>query len=120
MVNICDTFTKLYGRKPSPDELATMMRLKAEQDAFKNRDMKPKLGTMGLSAPSQERSKIAAAKRNPNGALVVSKLTMQISRLMEFGLNPDQIAHALFMDVPKVKGYIMRYNLPRANLKQKT
>jgi len=120
MVNICDTFTRMYGRKPSPSELAAMMRMKAEQDAFKNKDMKPKVGAMGLSGPCQERSKAASAKRNPDGAIVVSKLTMKISRLLELGLKPEQIAYALFIEVSNVKGHIVRFKLPRPNLKQKT
>ena len=120
MVNICDTFTRMYGRKPSANELAAMMKMKAEQDAFKNKDMKPKIGAMGLSGLSQERSKVASAKRNPDGAIVVSKLTMKISRLLEVGLNAEQIAYALFIEVSNVKGHIVRFKLPRSNMKQKT
>jgi DNA-binding NarL/FixJ family response regulator len=120
MVNICDTFTRMYGRKPSASELASMMRMKAEQDSFKNRNMKKKVGAMELSGPCQERSKAASAKRNPDGAIVVSKLTMKISRLLEVGLTAEQIAYALFIEVPNVKGHIVRFKLPRSNLKQKT
>ena len=119
MVNICDTFTRMYGRKPSASELALMMRMKAEQDAFKNTAMRPKLGAIGLSGPSQERSKAAAAKRHPHGARVIPQRACIINNLLALGLLVDEIAEALYLDEEKIKDDIAKFKLPRRGLKPK-
>jgi hypothetical protein len=119
MVNICDTFTRMYGRKPSADELGSLMKMKAEQDAFKNAAMKPKLGVMGISGPSQERSKAAAAKRHPHGARVIPQRACIINNLLDLGLLVDEIAEALYLDEAKIRADIDKFNLPRRGLKPK-
>ena len=35
MVNLTDSFTKLYGRRPTETELGEMYRLKREQEGYK-------------------------------------------------------------------------------------
>ena len=39
MVNICDTFTRMYGRAPSEAELGAMLKMKADIDALKNKSI---------------------------------------------------------------------------------
>jgi len=119
MLNICETFIRMYGRKPYADELGSLMRMKAEQDAFKNAAMKPKLGAMGISGPSQERSKAAAAKRHPHGARVIPQRACIINNLLDLGLLVDEIAEALYLDEAKIRADIDKFNLPRRGLKPK-
>ena len=118
MVNICDTFTRMYGRAPTEAEIASMMKMKCEIDAYKNRAITPREGDLVHSKKAQERAKISAAKRN-NGSVAVPQRTCTINKLIMFGLSTGQIADALFMKFEAVESDIEKYKLPRQNLRKK-
>ena len=42
MVNLTDSFTKLYGRRPTEAEIATMWQMKREQENWKKEVVKKK------------------------------------------------------------------------------
>ena len=119
MVNICDTFTRMYGRAPTEAEIASMMKMKADIDAFKNKSITPREGDLVHSKKAQERAKISAARRNKNGSVAVPQRTCTINKLIMFGLSTDQIADALFMKFEAVESDIEKYKLPRQNIRKK-
>jgi len=119
MVNICDTFTRMYGRAPTEAEIASMMKMKADIDAFKNKAITPREGDLVHSKKAQERAKISAARRNKNGSVAVPQRTCTINKLIMFGLSTGQIADALFMKFEAVESDIEKYKLPRQNLRKK-
>ena len=119
MVNICDTFTRMYGRAPTEAEIASMMKMKADIDAFKNKAITPREGDLVHSKKAQQRAKISAAKRNKNGSVAVPQRTCTINKLIMFGLSTGQIADALFMKFEAVESDIEKYKLPRQNLRKK-
>jgi hypothetical protein len=54
MVNLTESFTKLYGRRPTEAEIATMMQMKREQENWKKAEIKKKTAakpTSGLREP---------------------------------------------------------------------
>ena len=118
MVNICDTFTRMYGRAPSEAEIASMMKMKSEIDAYKNKAITPREGDLVHSKKAQERAKISAAKRK-TGSVAVPQRTCTINKLIMFGLSTGQIADALFMKFEAVESDIEKYKLPRQNLRKK-
>ena len=119
MVNICDTFTRMYGRAPTEAEIASMMKMKADIDAFKNKAITPREGDLVHSKKAQERAKISAARRNKNSSVAVPQRTCTINKLIMFGLSTGQIADALFMKFEAVESDIEKYKLPRQNLRKK-
>ena len=119
MVNICDTFTRMYGRAPSEAELGAMLKMKADIDALKNKSITPREGDLVHSKKAQERAKISAARRNKNGSVAVPQRTCTINKLIMFGLSTGQIADALFMKFEAVESDIEKYKLPRQNLRKK-
>ena len=109
----------MYGRAPSEAEIAAMMKMKSEIDAFKNKAITPREGDLVHSKKAQERAKISAAKRDKNGSVAVPQRTCTINKLIMFGLSTGQIADALFMKFEAVESDIEKYKLPRQNLRKK-
>lgn len=119
MVNIVDTFTRMYGRRPSEDETAAMMRMKAENDARKNKIIMPKDNSMNKSMECQKRAQEAAAKRPFQQSIVVPARVYTINKLMNYGLTNQQIGDALDLGIKQITTDIHKYKLPRKLLRKK-
>ena len=119
MVNFVDTFTKMYGRKPTESEAAFMMRMKAEREARLNKDISPKEGLLVASQRSQYHAKKAAAERNSRQAVSVPARAYTVNKLINFGLTNEQIAEALGLEVRQVERNINRYRLPRQDIQKR-
>jgi transcriptional regulator with GAF, ATPase, and Fis domain len=113
MVNIVDAFTRLYERPPTQTELATMMKMKADQEAAKNPKLRPSVNVMNVSKVSQERSRISAANRPLKDKINVNIRGWMINCLMHEGYDKEKIAHILALDIDQIDYNINRYNLPR-------
>ena len=87
MINIPETFVRIYKRAPTEDDIGILMKMKAEQDAFKNRSITPREGDLVHSKKAQERARISAAKRHKNGTVAVPRRTCTINKLIIFGLS---------------------------------
>ena len=116
MVKIVDTFTRLYGRAPSEKEIGAMMKLKADQEAYKNAKLRPTTDVMQTSKISKERSKISAAKRSLKERIEISKRGWAINCLLNAGVGKETIADALCITVGNVEYNMERYKLPRKNV----
>jgi hypothetical protein len=113
MVRIVDSFTRLYGRPPTEEEIGEMMRLKAEQDALKNPRLRPSINVMTVSRISQERSQISAAKRPLKDKINVNIRGWMINCLLHEGYDKKKIGHILALEMDQIDYNMKRYNLPR-------
>ena len=119
MINIPENFARIYKRAPTEHDIGILMKMKAEQDAYKNKAITPREGDLVHSKKAQERARISAAKRDKNGSVAVPQRTCTINKLIMFGLSTGQIADALFMKFEAVESDIEKYKLPRQNLRKK-
>ena len=112
MVNITDTFTKMYGRPPSQTELGAMMKLQAEQSILRRLKNHQPVQTY-KPAGKVGRPKTAKPKRpNPRP----SKLTRSINKLMLYLLTDDQIVDALGITRKEFDAQVKKYTLPNLKL----
>jgi hypothetical protein len=102
MVNVTDTFTKMYGRPPTQTEVGAMMKLKAEQELLKR-----------LRQPPPEPVKKPAPKRE---GITCNKRAWATNCLMKDGYTKEQIAHILCITMEQLEYNASRYNLPRDDL----
>jgi len=120
MVNIVDAFRKLENRDPTQAELARMMQLKAEQDARKNRAIKPKENMIEKTKTGKENA-TRYAKKNPRprkASIAVTQQIIQINKMIWYKLTHEQIADVLNTTTEKVMKNVQKYNLPREGLEQ--
>ena len=113
MVNIVDAFTRLYERPPTQTELATMMKMKADQDAAKNPKLRPTVNVMEVSKVSSERSKIAAANHSRKTEIYINIRGWMINCLLHEGYDKKKISYILALDMDQIDYTMKRYNLPR-------
>lgn len=113
MVNIVDSFTRLYKRPPTEAELGAMLRMQADRDAQKNPKLRPAVNVMEVSKVSSERSKISAANRPLKNKIYINIRGWMINCLMHEGYDKEKIAHILALDTDQIDYNIKRYSLPR-------
>jgi transcriptional regulator with GAF, ATPase, and Fis domain len=113
MVNIVDSFTRLYKRLPTEAELGAMLKMQADRDAQKNPKLRPAVNVMEVSKVSSERSKIAAANRPLKNKIYINIRGWMINCLMHEGYDKEKIAHILALDTNQIDYNIKRYCLPR-------
>lgn len=124
MVNLTESFTKLYGRAPSENEIAQMMKLKAEQDARKNSMIKPKRDIAALSKQSQERHE-TKPKPKPRAPTQINdqslmqwpkrapQMALRINRMLKDEIPVSTISYYLGIGVNFVNAEIVKWRLPR-------
>mgnify|MGYP005986926623 CR=1 FL=1 len=109
MVNITDTFTRLYGRPPTPTEIGAMMKLKLKQEALQN----PRLRERVIMEQEEETPKVPEVKHEGKK---VNIRAWAINCLMQDGYTKDQIAHVLCITIEQIDYNIERQSLPRDDL----
>jgi len=120
MVNIVDAFRELENRDPTQAEIIRMMQLKAEQDARKNRAIKPKENMIEKAKTGKENA-TRYAKKNPRprkASIAVTQQIIQINKMIWYKLTHEQIADVLNTTTEKVMKNVQKYNLPREGLEQ--
>ena len=120
MVNITDTFTKLYGRRPTPSEVQKMMRMKAEQDAFRNEAIKPKVNMIEKTQVGKENAIRYSNPKPIKENLQVAPKIIQINKLIWYKLTNEQIADVLLSPVENIEMLIKKFKLPRKGLVPQT
>ena len=122
MVNVVDVeisldnFKRAFGRPPSQQEVAMMMKLKALKQE--------KQINTGNTGNVMERSKkcqeIALArgreKKKEKKEVKISPQAMKINKMLNYGLTPEQAADVLNKDVLAVRNCMYRYRLPRESV----
>lgn len=117
-MNIVDAFRKLENRDPTPNELIRMMEMKAEQDARRNKAIKPKENMIDKSKTGKE-GVVEYLKRNPKPrktSISVTQQIIQINKMIWYKLTHEQIADVLNITTEKVVENVKKYNLPREGL----
>ena len=118
MVNLTESFTKLYGRRPTEKELATMWQMKREQEGFRKQQLKEIKEKAKEPKPKRLReprppTKIAVSKEKfPYRA---SRDAKCINRLMLLGLQIKEISYALGQTENYVMAQVEKWQLPRPN-----
>ena len=102
MVNITETFTRMYQRPPTQRELGAMMKMQANPDYVRE-----------LLQRETEPAKKPAPK--PEGVKCNIR-AWATNCLMQDGYTTEQIARILCVTVEQIDYNIMRHNLPRNDL----
>jgi len=100
MVNVTDTFTKLYGRPPKPTEVAAMMKLQANPERVRKL-LQPEPVKKPAPKPAGKKVNIRA---------------WAINCLMQDGYTKEQISHILCITIEQIEYNIDRQSLPRDDL----
>jgi len=115
MVNLTESFTKLYGRRPTEEEVATMWQMKREQEGFRKQKLKEKTKEpkpKRLREPKPPTKVYVSKEKFPYRA---SRDAKCINRLMILGLQIKEIAYALGHNENFVMAQIKKWQLPRPN-----
>jgi hypothetical protein len=100
MVNVTDTFTKLYGRPPTATEVGAMMKLQANPQ-YARKLLQPEPVKKPAPKPTGKKVNIRA---------------WAINCLMQDGYTKEQIAHILCITIEQIDYNIGRQSLPRDDL----
>ena len=117
MVNVVDVdislnnFQKAFGRNPTADETALMMRLKA----LRQEKQKAVSNTSNLMERSKKMQEIAKQRSTAklSNEVRCTPRGIQINKMLNYGLNREQIMDVLNLDAEKVDNAIERFRLPR-------
>jgi len=125
MVNLTESFTKLYGRRPTEAEIATMMQMKAEQDARKNGMIKPKQDTAEMSKRSKAQFKTHNREPKPGRPesnryrwpYRASQRAIQINKMLQDNITVERMAYYLNVSDACIISEIQKWNLPQKESK---
>jgi hypothetical protein len=100
MVNVTDTFTKMYGRPPTQTELGAMMKLQANPE-YVRKLLQPEPVKKPAPKPAGKKVNIRA---------------WAINCLMQDGYTKEQISNILCITITQIDYNIERQSLPRDDL----
>lgn len=111
-----DNFKRAFGRSPSQEEIAMMMKLKALKQE--------KQINTGNTGNVMERSKkcqdIALArgreKKKQKTKVKISPQAMKVNKMLNYGLSEEEIADVLDKNVLAIRNCMYRYRLPRESV----
>jgi hypothetical protein len=115
MVNLTESFTKLYGRRPTEEEVASMWQMKREQEGFRKQQLKEKTKEpkpKRLREPKPPTKVSVSREKFPYRA---SRDAKCINRLLILGLQIKEISYALGHNENFVMAQIEKWQLPRPN-----
>ena len=113
MVNLTDSFTKLYGRRPTEAEIATMWQMKREQEGFRKQQIKEKTkepNPKRLREPKPPTKVSISKERFPYRA---SRDAKCINRMLFIQMTVKDIAYCLGHSENFVMSQIEKWQLPR-------
>ena len=106
-----DNFRKAFERDPTQDEIAMMMVLKARKQE-KQINTSNTGNLMQRSKISQEIA-LARANRELSNKVKCTPRGIQINKMLNYGLTPEQIMDVLQLTEVQVSATIERFKLPR-------
>lgn len=111
-----DNFKRAFGRSPSQEEIAMMMKLKALKQE-KQIDTTITGNTMERSKKSQETALARGReKKRQKTEVKISPQAMKVNKMLNYGLTEEQIADVLEKDVLAIRNCMYRYRLPRESV----
>ena len=116
MVNITETFTKLYGRAPTQSEVATMWQMKREQEGYK----KAKAMKASEVAPQKRKREVRTPKMPPREYNYrwphrASQIAQRINRMLHIQMTVKDIAFIEGASENLIMAEIRKWTLPREN-----
>ena len=115
MVNLTDSFTKLYGRRPTEAEIATMWKMKREQENWRKSEIKKKTAAT-LEVKPKAREPRTPKKINeyvykwPKRA---SQLAQRVNRMLCIQMTINDIAYVEGASENVIMSQIEKWGLPR-------
>ena len=112
MVQVVDSFIKMYGRAPTEDEIVKMMKLKAEMERKVNPNMrKPHVDT----TTAQEIGRAGGAPKTGRKNKLTEPAKV-VNRMIKRGMNMRDIGAILGKSHQAVSEMKRRYGLPREDV----
>lgn len=116
MVNITETFTKMYGRAPTQSEIATMWQMKREQEGYR----KAKAMEASQVAPEKRKQeprtpKMPARDYNYRWPHRASQIAQRINRMLNIQMSVKDIAFVEGASENLIMAEINKWTLPRQN-----
>ena len=116
MVNITETFTKMYGRAPTQSEVATMWQMKREQEGYK----KMKAMEASQVAPEKRKQEPRTPKMPPRDYSYrwphrASQIAQRINRMLHIQMTVKDIAFVEGATENLIMSEIQKWTLPREN-----
>jgi len=116
MVNITETFTKMYGRAPTQSEVASMWQMKREMEGYK----KAKAMDASQVAPQKRKQeprtpKMAARDYNYRWPRRASQIAQRINRMLHIQMTVKDIAFVEGATENMIMAEINKWTLPREN-----
>jgi hypothetical protein len=119
MVNMTESFTKLYGRPPTETEIATMMQLKREQEGWKNHK---------TSSPSEKPQKRVREPKPPTGINTndrqyrwpkrATQIALRINRALLRQTTIENIAFIEDVTQSRIMQEIRKWDLPKVETEE--
>jgi hypothetical protein len=109
MVNLTESFTKLYGRRPTEEEVAALMKMKREQEGWLRKEDAPK----PVTKPRQPKTPTKVNDYNYRWPKRASKQAQYINRMLKLKIPVSNIAYILMITENIVKAEIKKWQLPR-------
>ena len=110
MVNIVDSFTKLYNRPPTQAELATMMEMQREQEGWRKKKDEPKEVIRVREPKTPTTINDRHGYKWPKRASVRAK---QVNRMLKDGITIERMAYYLDVKESQVMSDIKTWELPQ-------
>lgn len=111
MVNLTESFTKLYGRRPTESEIATMMELKREQEGWKRHKVEQQVQKR-IREPRMPRA-VQTNEPKYRWPKRATQLALRINRALLRQVTIENIAYIEDVSQSRIMQEIRQWDLPR-------
>ena len=112
MVNLTESFTKLYGRPPSESEIASMWKMKREQEGYRKQVAKEKTQVKTVKRSQEPRLPVKINEPKRKFPYRAPKVAHYINRMLIVQTRIDDIAYVLGISKSAVEAQIDYWHLP--------
>lgn len=114
MVNVTESFTKLYGRAPTEEEIATMWKMKREQEGYRKEVLKEKTKAPKIKTkPREPKTPTKINEYNYKWPKRASQFAQRVNRMLCVQVMIKDIAYIEGVTENVVKAEINKWRLPR-------
>lgn len=111
MVNLTESFTKLYGRRPTESEIATMMEMKREQEGWKRHKVEQQVQKR-IREPRQPR-RVSTNEPKYRWPKRATQLALRVNRSLLRQVTIENIAFIEDVSQSRIMQEIRQWDLPR-------
>ena len=116
MVNITETFTKMYGRAPTQSEVAAMWQMKREQEGYrKAKGMEASQVVPEKRKQEPRTPKMPPREYNYRWPHRASQIAQRINRMLHIQMTVKDIAFIEGATENMIMSEINKWTLPREN-----